>query len=132
MSVIPFNAFAARLTVYPNQSAFVINSSFTLGPTSNGINPPTELVTLLIGSFTITMPLGSFATAGPNGHYTFVGVINGVSLSVLIKLASGNSYIFVVTVKNVSLTIENPVSLTLTIGDDSGTTSVTPVIINTG
>jgi hypothetical protein len=61
-----------------------------------------------------------------------VGVINGVSLTVLIKQASGNNYIFGVIAKNVSLTIQNPVSVTLTIGNDTGTTSVNAVIINTG
>jgi hypothetical protein len=52
----------------------------------------------------------------------------------LIRQTSGNNYIFGVIAKNVSLTIPNPpntVPVTLTIGDDSGTTNVTAVIINT-
>ena len=85
----------------------------------------------LCGSFTLTIPLCSFAKAGP-GYFTFVGVINNVSLNVLIRLTSGNNYIFGVIAKNVSLTIQNPVSVTFTIGDDSGTTSVNTVIINIG
>jgi YVTN family beta-propeller protein len=127
-----FSAFAAQLTVYPNQKEFSINSNFTLGASSSGINPPTEPVTLKIGSFTITIPPGSFVNAGLPGYSTFVGVINGVSLTVLIKQVSGNNYIFGVIAKNVSLTIQNPVSVTLTIGNDTGTTSVNAVIINTG
>ena len=130
-TTVPFSAFTAHLTVYPNQPGFSINSNFTLGNTSNGINPPAEPVTLQIGSFTITIPAGSFVKAGP-GYFTFVGVINNVSLNVLIRLTSGNNYIFGVIAKNVSLTIPNPVSVTLTIGDDSATTSVNAVIINTG
>jgi hypothetical protein len=130
-TTVPFSAFTAQLTVYPNQPGFSINSNFTLGNTSNGINPPAEPVTLQIGSFTITIPAGSFVKAGP-GYFTFVGVINNVSLNVLIRLTSGNNYIFGVIAKNVSLTIPNPASVTLTIGDDSGTTSVNAVIINTG
>jgi hypothetical protein len=122
-TTVPFSAFTAQLTVYPNQPGFSINSNFTLGNTINGINPPAEPVTLQIGSFTITIPTGSFVKAGP-GYFTFVGVINNVSLNVLIRLTSGNNYIFGVIAKNVSLTIQNPVSVTLTIGDDSGTTSV--------
>jgi hypothetical protein len=89
-------------------------------------------VTLQIGNFTTTIPPGSFVTAGAPGYYTFVGVINGVNLSVVIRLTSGNSFIFGVIARNVSLTIVNPVAVTLTIGDDSGTTSVNAVIINTG
>jgi hypothetical protein len=60
-----------------------------------------------------------------------LGVINNVDLVVEIKLASVNNYSFVVTAKNVSLTVSDPVPITLTIGDDRGTTTVTPVIINT-
>jgi YVTN family beta-propeller protein len=107
-----FSAFTAQLTVYPNQKEFSINSSFTLGPTSNAINPLTEPVTLKIGSFTITIPPGSFVNAGAPGYFTFVGVIDGVSLNVLIRQISGNNYIFGVIAKNVSLTINNPVTVT--------------------
>jgi YVTN family beta-propeller protein len=128
--VVPFSAFFALVTDYPNRKEFTIhNSSFTLGPSSSGINPPTEPVTLKIGSFTITIPPGSFVNAGIHGHSRFEGVINGVSLDVLINQASHNNYIFDVTAKNVSLTIQNPVSVTLTIGIDGGTTSVNAAII---
>jgi hypothetical protein len=128
---VAFSAFSVQLTVYPNQPGFSINSNFTLGKTSNGINPLAETVTLQIGTFTITVPAGSFVKAGP-GYFTFVGVIDGVNLTLLIRLTSGNNYIFGAIARNVSLTIVNPVTVTLTIGDDSGTTSVNAVIINTG
>jgi FG-GAP repeat len=128
---LPFSAFNVQLTVYPNQSQFSIKSNFTLGTTSDGIDPPTEPVTLQIGSFTITIPAGSFVKAGLPGYFTFVGVVDNVNLEVLIKLTSGNNYIFGVDARNVSLTIVNPVTVTLTVGNDSGTTSVNAVIINT-
>jgi hypothetical protein len=47
----------------------------------------------LCGSFTLTIPLCSFAKAGP-GYFTFVGVINNVSLNALIRLTSDKNYIF--------------------------------------
>ena len=51
-----------------------------------------------------------------------------MSLSVsLIKLGSSNDYAFGVIAKNVRLSIVNPVTVTLTIGDDSGRTSVNAV-----
>jgi hypothetical protein len=132
-TTVPFSAFSAQLTVYPIQAEFSIKSNFTLGTASNGINPPTEPVTLQIGSFTITIPPGSFVNAGAPGYFTFVGVINNVNLTVLIRLTSGNHYIFGVIARNVRFsTIANPETVTLTIGDDSGTTSVNAVIINTG
>jgi hypothetical protein len=127
-----FGAFNAVLTEYPNQPGFSINANFTLASGSNGINPATEPVTLQIGNFTITIPPGSFAVSNP-GYFTFVGVINGISLNVVIRLTSPNTYIFGVIARNVNLTTINPpgpVGITLTIGDDSGTTGVTPIINN--
>ena len=127
-----FGAFNAVLTEYPNVPMFSINANFTLAAGSNGINPPTEQVTLQIGNFTTTIPPGSFVASVP-GYFTFVGVINGVSLQVVIRLTSPNNFIFGVIARNVNLTTINPpgpVGITLTIGDDSGTTPVTPIINN--
>jgi hypothetical protein len=61
---------------------------------------------------------------GP-GDYAFVGVINGVSLDLSIKLKSGNAYTFQATAQNINLVgTKNPATVTLTIGDDTGTTRV--------
>jgi hypothetical protein len=128
---VQFSAFSVHLTIYPIQAEFSISSNFTLGATSNGINPPAEPVTLQIGSFIITIPPGSFVMSGRPGNYTFVGVINGVNLNLLISLTGGNNCIFGAIAKNVQLPIVNPVAVTLTIGDDSGATAVNGVIINT-
>ena len=128
-----FGAFNAVLTEYPNWPGFSINSSFTLPGGSNGINPPTEQVTLRIGNFVRIIPTGSFVASGAPGYFTFVGVVNGVSLSVVIRQTTGNNFIFGVIARNVDLTTINPpgvVGITLTIGDDSGTASVTPIINN--
>jgi hypothetical protein len=125
-----FSAFSAVLTEYPNVPEFSVNSNFTLAGGSNGINPSAEQVTIQIGNFITTIPAGSFVMSSP-GTYTFVGVINGVNLTLLIKQTSGNNYIFGAIGKNVNLTTINPagpVGLTLTIGDDSGTTTVNPII----
>jgi hypothetical protein len=129
-----FSAFNAVLTEYPKVPEFSINANFTLAAGSNGINPPTEPVTLQIGNFTITIPPNSFSVPSP-GYFTFVGVINGISLTVVIRLTSPNTFIFGVIARNVNLTTINPpgpVGITLTIGDDSGTTGVTPIINNAG
>ena len=132
---VPFSAFTAQLAVYPNRQEFNINCYFTLGASSNGIDPPTDLVTLQIGSFKTTIQPGSFVKPGGAPEYFFVGVIDGVSLAVsLIKFGSSNNYAFGVIAKNVSLPVSNPpvpIPVTLTIGADSGTTMVTPVVINT-
>jgi probable HAF family extracellular repeat protein len=119
-----FSAFSAKLNIYftPNQYGFAFLSNFTLGSTSNGINPVTETVILQIGTFTITIPPGSFQEPSP-GDWTFVGVINGVTLEAVIRLTAPNQYIFGVTAQKVNLIgTQTPVTVTLTIGDDSGTT----------
>jgi hypothetical protein len=128
-----FSGFNVVLTEYPKQPGFSLNSTFTLAAGSNGINPPTERVTLQIGNFTTTIPAGSFVAAGPGGYYTLVGVINGVSLSVVIRQTGGSNFIFGVIARNIDLTTINPagpIGITLTIGDDNGNASADPVINN--
>jgi FG-GAP repeat len=123
-TTVPFSAFSAKLNIYftPNQYGFALLSNFTLGKTSNGINPVTEAVTLVIGTFTITIPPGSFQEPLP-GDWTFVGLINGVTLEAVIRLTAPNQYIFGVTAQKVNLIgTQTPVTVTLTIGNDSGTT----------
>jgi hypothetical protein len=94
---VPFLVFSAKLAIQfrstPNIDAFQLNSSFTLSSrASNGINPVTERVTLNIGTFTVTLPPGSFKN-DPAG-FAFNGVGGGVSLAVLIKPAGTLRYSF--------------------------------------
>jgi hypothetical protein len=130
--IIPFAAFTAQveITLGPRtgSDAFQERATFTLGPATNGINPPTEAVSLQIGTFSTIIPAGSFQ-AGPHGQFTFDGVINGVTLEVRIAPQGGNSFIFQAEGTNADLSgTTNPVTVTLTIGDDSGTTTVTAEI----
>jgi len=126
----PFLAFSATLTIDfggpPPENTFNLHSSFTLSSTaSNGINPVTEPVTLQVGTVTTTLPPGSFSMH-KNGSFTFAGVIGGVSLDAQIKPTGTLRYEFQAKGKGASLTgTTNPVPVMLTIGDDSGTTSVT-------
>ena len=95
---------------------------------SNGINPLTEPVNLEVGTYQITIPANSFKqlkNGAKAGSYVFSGVIGGVSLSVQIVTLGGNSYQFKAEGSPVNLTaLSNPVTLTLTIGDDTGTASM--------
>jgi hypothetical protein len=88
------------------------------------IDPVAEPVTLQVGTFTTTIPPGSFKK-NKQGTFSFEGVIGGVRLEALIKPTGTPRYVFQVTAKRASLTgTTNPVPVALTIGDDSGTTSV--------
>jgi hypothetical protein len=127
-----FGAFNAVLTEYPNQPGFSLNANFTLGAGSNGFNAATETFTLQIGNYTVTLPPGSFSQPSP-GYFSFVGVVSGANLTILIRRGSGNTWLFGVIGRNINLTTINPagpVGLSLTIGDDGGTTGVTPIINN--
>jgi hypothetical protein len=124
-----FAAFNAVFTEYPNWPGFSINSNFTLAP-GGDINPPTEQVKLQIGTFSTTIPPGSFVSPMP-GYFSFVGVINGINLKLVIRQTSGNHYIFGAIATGVNLTTINPPGpsgIILIIGDDSGVATVLPII----
>jgi YVTN family beta-propeller protein len=125
---IPFSAFTAKLEIHsgqkPNTGHFNLNASFTLGSASNGINPPAEPVTLQVGTFTTTIPPGSFKGTGL-GPFQFHGVIDGVRLEVGIEPTGAERYAFHAVAHIANLTgTKSPEQVTLAIGDDSGTTSV--------
>jgi hypothetical protein len=105
-----------------------VKATFTLGAASNGINPVTEPVTLQVGTFSTAIPPGSF-TKQKNGQFTFDGTLNDVALEVRISPSGGKSFAFQAKGKGADLTgIANPVAVGLTIGDDSGTTTITAQI----
>jgi hypothetical protein len=132
---VPFAAFAAKLelTLGPSVSldVFDLNRTFSLGAGSNRIAPLIEAVSLALAggtsSVTLTIPAGSFTRTG-NGGFAFEGTINGVALEAQIR-PRGNQCTFKAEGTGANLTgIANPVTVTLTIGDDSGTTTVTAEI----
>ncbi len=132
-TAIPFAAFSARLAIEfgttPGDDFFEIAADFSLGSNSNGIKPPAEPVTLAIGTFTTTIPPGSFKAEG-FGTFAFRGVVNGVNLEALIFPTGNKRYELLAAAQNADLTgIKNPVPVTLTIGDDSGMTSVKAIIV---
>jgi hypothetical protein len=119
----PFNAMTAKLSISSYQPLFNITINFTLGTNSNGINPLLETVTLQINNFTVAVPPGSFVE-GPPGTFTFTGVINGVNITESIVQTGPDSYTFKAKGNpNLSKTKPRPANVTLTIGNDSGTTT---------
>jgi hypothetical protein len=132
---VPFLAFSVTTLgisfgAAPNEDSFNLHALVTLSSTSiKGINPLTQPVTLQVGTFTTTIPSGSFTKLG-DGSFTFTGVINGVSLEVQIKQAVTLRYAFNAGATGASLTgTKNPgVYVALTIGPGSGADSVTAQI----
>jgi hypothetical protein len=89
---VAFASFFAKLKIEEgHRGGFELKDFFTLGTNSNGIDPLTENVTLQIGSFSVTIPAGSFKQA-PNGRFEFKGVISGVRLEVQIVSIGNNIY----------------------------------------
>ncbi|MGH6841232.1 MAG: choice-of-anchor tandem repeat GloVer-containing protein, partial [Methylocella sp.] len=133
---VQFAAFSPTVMIdfgtTPNTDAFEIKSSFTLGSTSKGINPPAEPVTFQVGTLTTTIPAGSFTgtvTSSAFGSFFFTGVINGVSLHAALAPTGANRFSFQAGAQDASLTgTANPVPVTLTVGTNSGATSVTAAI----
>ena len=154
---VPFLAFSAKLEIdldrKPNKDTFELQSSFTLSSTAS-INPVTEAVKLQVGTFTTTIPPGAFKKhenededeeehereherehehEHEDGVFTFHGVIDGVRLHALIKRTGTLRYAFDAEARHANLTgTKNPVPVMLTIGDDSGTTSVKARISHSG
>jgi hypothetical protein len=137
---VPFAAFNAKVEIMlgplANDDAFEVKATFTLGAGSNGIDPLTEDVSFQVGTFSTTIPAGSFhfkpAKPGKHGkpgklaQFTFEGVIDGVAVEAKITPLGANSFEFKTEGQGADLTgTANPVTLGLTIGDDGGSTTAT-------
>jgi hypothetical protein len=129
-TVTPFAAFTGQVefemgTPGAKEDEFQVEGAFTLNSTSNGIDPVTEGVTLDLNQFSITVPPGSFVGDPVNG-WEFQGIINGVEMEAQIQpTGPPGSYEFTVEGQQADLTgMQNPVTVTLTIGDESGRANV--------
>jgi uncharacterized delta-60 repeat protein len=125
---VPFSAFRAKLKIAlgaeANDDAFDMEARFTLGADSNGINPLTDGVNLQIGTFSTTLPAGSFIEVTKR-RFEFQGIINGVAFEAVIQSLDHGRFLIKVERRRVDLTgTVNPVPVILTIGNDTGSTSV--------
>lgn len=130
---VPFAAFDAKVEIEDGE--FELKGTFTLGSGSDGIDPLTEDVAFQVGTFSTTIPAGSFkfrpAEPGKKGkpgkpdRWTFEGVIDGVELEAKITDLGGGSFEFKAEGEGADLTgTVNPVTVGLTIGNDGGSTMV--------
>jgi hypothetical protein len=118
---VTFSSLTGSLAISSYQPLFNITLNLA---GAIGINPPFQTTTLQINTFTLTIPPGSFTPAGP-GKFSFNGTVNGVSVSATITQTGATSYTFQASANpNLSRTRPDPATVTLTIGSDSGTTSL--------
>jgi hypothetical protein len=123
----------------PDDDKFHMDCDFTLGPGSNGISPPTESFTLKIAGVTVSVPAGSFKEDGKGkpGPYKFNDHDkNGIDSEIQISMKTEKKvpvWEFHINAKNANFgsmqTGNQMVTVTLTIGDDSGTI-ITPAKVH--
>jgi hypothetical protein len=132
VAVSPFAAFQAKVEIdrrrRPNRDAFEVQARFTLGAGSNGVNIATEAVSLQLtggrGTFAITIPAGSFKQ-DEQGQWKFAGVIDGVRLGAVVRPLLHGGFELLAVGDRADLTgLANPLTITLAIGDDGGSTTV--------
>lgn len=91
----------------------------------DGIYPDHEDVTIEIGALSLTIPAGAFSAAR-RGGFRFNGEIDGKRLSAAIRLLGRGRFVLWATIAGAHVEAgQDAVPVSLTIGDDSGSTAVT-------
>ena len=122
----PFAAFTIdNLNISPQ--GLHEQGEFTLGASSSGVDLAHQPVTLTIGSFSLTVPPGSFRQVGGNVHFVLNAAINGLQVNFNLKAANGSNsqFTYVVNIQGVDLTAQpDPLTVGLKVGHNTGTTTV--------
>jgi hypothetical protein len=124
----PFATFNAKVDIDIEDGEIDMRATFTLGAGSNGFDPSKEAVRLQAtggsGGYSVTIPAGSFKTER-GGEFKLQGTINRVKLDASVRPARNGAFEFEVETEGANLKgFANPVTLTLIIGDDGGSTTV--------
>ena len=131
-----FKSFKVKVDIdQDRRTSFRVEGFFTLGDGSSGIDPESDAVKLQVGSYTVSLPAGSFRDHDrhDSGHgknkkvkdFKCDGEINDVDLRILIVHVKGNDCIFTAEGRGHILQgIKNPVTVVLSIGDNEGTATV--------
>jgi hypothetical protein len=124
-STVPFAAFRVQLEITARPPpGFQLRATLTQGTNAPAINPLTQGLTLSLGSYTLNVPSTVFQKTSKS-TWVYEGKLNGVSLQVRIAQQTTNSYLVQVEASGLNLTtLTNPISVTITLGANSGTTHV--------
>ena len=115
-----FASFDARLEL--EGGGFELSGDFTLGAGSDGIDPTAEAVALQVGPLSLSIPAGSFQTAR-RGGWRFSGDAGGAVVTIRIAPLGGNAYRLSAEGNADVSGIQPPVTVSLTIGNDGGSTT---------
>ena len=139
-ALTPFCSITARLLVDLDTHR-VDEDNYTLDATfTPGADPLTNPISIEIGTNFITVPAGSLVQQGKD--YVFHGRIKGRPVSLILQKLGGSSnggssgctgpeYALLAVVRSINIgPLTNPVTVTLTIGDNVGTTKVQATILH--
>jgi hypothetical protein len=117
---IPFSRFNGSMSIDPDAGVFDLWSGFILG--SGSIDPTTQSVAFSAGNYAIRLPPGSFVKY--NTGYVYQKTVNGIFLCLFIKFTNtpGTYELLANRIGGTLTTTASPVQVTLTIGNDSGST----------
>jgi hypothetical protein len=126
---VTFASLTANLDIVPLVGgSFDLNAALTLGATCKGINPITQPVMFGVGPYSVTIPPGSLhqlINGSKKGSYVYAGTIAGVALDIQIVTLGGGKYQFKAEGSPVNFFgLSNSLTVTITIGNDTGTVSV--------
>jgi len=123
--LVPFETFDID-GVWGDEDDFEIAGEIEIGAASDDFDPTEEGVTLTIGEMTVTIDAEDFDELW-NGEIEFDGYVNGHELEMEFSPQGGGAYDFEIEVEDADEVgdVSDPVELTITIGDDTGTTLVT-------
>jgi uncharacterized repeat protein (TIGR03803 family) len=117
-----FSSFTAKLQI--SSTGFDLKGGFTQGAGGQTIDPVTQPLSLTIGTYQVPVPAGSFHQTR-QGTYVFEGTINGVALQFRLVQTGQQTWTIQAEGSGVDLSaLQNPVTVTLTIGNSTGTTQV--------
>jgi hypothetical protein len=118
----PFAYFTAGVEL--EKQELEMEARFRLGAGSNGISLGHEVMSLQVGTYSLSLPPGSFKSQG-DGRYRFKGTIEGVDLRIQLRSRGAGWYDVTFDAEGVDLAgTVNPVTVNLAIGDDAGGISV--------
>ncbi|MEQ1558748.1 MAG: PASTA domain-containing protein [Methyloglobulus sp.] len=118
----PYAQFTSKVAAVNREIGTI--GSLVLAPTSNGINPLTEVITLKIGSLVKTIPAGTLRYSAASKTYSFTGTIGGNKMVILITQTAAKTFIYSFAISGInpsSFPKGSKVDVSLTIGNDTGT-----------
>lgn len=115
---------AAAVDDLPDHNRLALAADLRLGADSDGIDPATQPVTLIVGNVSLPIPAGSFHQH--QERFVFTGPVGGVQVGAEIKRRGKGAYRLTVSGRGIDWTGTTiPPIVEIIIGDDQGRTTLT-------